>query len=169
MKENNPHYIITITTPELELTITMDYHLPSVVAREPCCRFIGGWFHTGKVRASITGKIEGTPINAHTHMGWYERNWSKLPVFWPSQWLWFMTHLDNGGVFDILEISTMGVRVPSLNECWLYMDNTLYDFPFYWIHFPERLEKAIIEKDYSTIVKKGEKRVYYLRRKKQRK
>jgi hypothetical protein len=33
----------------------------------------------------------------------------------------------------------------------------LYDFPFYWIHFPERLEKAIIEKDYSNIVKKGKK------------
>ncbi len=153
-KENgNPCYTITVKTPDLRLTITMDYNPHSVIAQEPCCHLVGGWFHTGKVNASITGKIEGNPIDAHTQMAWYERNWSKLPVFWPSQWLWFMAHLDNGSVFDSLEISTMGVRVPYFNECWLYLDETLYEFPHYWVHFPETVEEAIREKDYSRIVK----------------
>lgn len=156
-----PTYIININTPEIdELTIALKLNsLDSVFTREIpqytiCNKQITSWFHSGDITASLKGTIQGEDITSITekNRGWYERMWAKIPVFWPSEWLWFMAHLDYGGVLDLYVAKTLGMRVHALDECWVYEREIFNQFSDYWIHFPEKLEEAVEKRDYSKIL-----------------
>ncbi len=156
-----PKYTFDITTPECDLDITMDIDSPetSVAQTEvfkwmPFGKRIASWFHSGDMTVSLKGTIRGRSVTAtgSRNKGWYERMWSKVTVLWPSTWFWFMIHLDNGAVFDLYIAKSLGIRVSSFDECWLYKDGTFHTFTDYDAHIPENVEKAIAVGDYSKII-----------------
>ncbi len=151
---NFPGYSMGVKTPELDISVTMTINKPtaSIYQRTLSPWVSGGWFHSGDVAASLKGTIEGRTVASESNKGWYERNWSKIPILWPSKWFWLVTHLDDGAVFDLLIETSMGVRIPFLDECWLYKGDTFHKFSDYQARSCETLEKAIGRKDYSKIV-----------------
>ena len=148
-----PQYMITVNTPDVDVEVTMKIDsLHSIYQRELHPWIQGGWFHSGDISTSLKGTIGGYAVTSESSKGWYERNWSKIPVFWPSEWFWFMSHLDNEAVFNLLIETSLGIRVPILDECWLYLEGTFHEFPDYNAHFPEHLTKAIQRKDYADLL-----------------
>lgn len=152
-----PDYTINLYTPELELEIKMKINSPdtSVVKRNLSPWINGGWFHSGDVAVSLKGTLAGKPVEAETKgKGWYERNWAHIPT--PSaEWFWFMTHLDNGDVFNMLAEKCLNIQINYLNECWLYQKpQTFCDFSHYKAHIPPELKEAIKKQDYSDIIGK---------------
>jgi hypothetical protein len=139
---NYPDYTIKCTTPDIDITIKMSIlSKKSVVQRElfgwmPDQKRIASWFHSGDITATLDGTIHKETVTGQGK-GWYERMWSKVVVLWPSEWLFFMAHLDNGGVFDVLSEKTLGKQIYFLDECWLYQKD-LVTFSDYWIKFPEK-------------------------------
>ena len=158
-KNFNPHYTFDIETPDLHVEIEMKINTPeSLYTKEvfswmPDEKRIASWFHSGDVSASLKGFIGGEDVTSDaTSKGWYERMWSKVIVLVPSEWLWLMSHLDNGAVFDLYTAKTAGLRVHPLDECWLYLNGAFHEFSHYCTHFPEGLEDAIKKKKYSDII-----------------
>ena len=160
VKGEFPDYTFEIKTPQLEIEINMQINSPSesvfkkeVFSSMPFGKRLASWFHSGDVKASVKGTIEGVNIHSTDAMnrGWYERMWSKVIVLVPSEWLWFMAHLDNGAVFDLYTAATLGVRVHPLDECWLYHEGIFHEFPHYEAHLPDHLGEAIRRKEYSSI------------------
>lgn len=151
---NFPDYSIEVKTPELDLSVTMEIKKPtaSIYQRTLSPWISGGWFHSGDVAATLNGTIEGHTVESDSNKGWYERNWSKIPILLPAKWFWLVTHLDNGGILDLLIETFLGVRIRFLDECWLYRGETFHEFSDYRADFSEPLEKAIRRKDYSKIV-----------------
>ena len=150
-----PQYMITVKTPEVDVEVTMEVNsIHSIYQRELHPWIHGGWFHSGDISAALKGTIGGHAITSVSNKGWYEKNWSKIPIFWPSEWFWFMSHLDNGSVFNLLIETSLGIRVPLLDECWLYLEGTFHEFPDYDAWFPEPLKKAIQRKDYTDLIGK---------------
>ncbi len=158
-----PDYTFTMKTPDINTEITMRIEVPrhSVYQKEvfewmPDEKRLASWFHSGDVTASITGTIGGKDVTStdERNRGWYERMWSKVVVLWPSDWLWFMVHLDNGAVFDLYQAKTIDMCVHPLDECWVYQDQIFHEFPQYTIALPRDLEKAIENKDYNSILDK---------------
>ncbi len=150
-----PDYTITVTTPELEVTISMHINSPkeSVYTRNLCPWLIGGWFHSGDVTCLLEGTINGQNLGPVKGRGWYERNWAHIPLP-PASWFWFMTHLENGDVFDLLVEKSMGIRIHYLDECWLYQNRTFCEIPYYEATIPEKVKRAIQKRDYSQIIEK---------------
>lgn len=102
----------------------------------------------------VEGTINGKDMVPVKGRGWYERNWDRILVLGPSEWFWFMSHLDNGDVFDLLIEKTLGVRICFLDECWLYSKEKFHEFSCYDSRIPFRLRKAILIKNYSNIIGK---------------
>lgn len=148
-----PDYTIQVHTPNLTIEICMTINsLHSVVQRDLSPWIDGGWFHSGDITASLTGTIEGNSITANSNKCWYERNWSKIPLFGPCEWFWFITYLDTGEVFNLLIEKTLSIRVPFLDECWLYQGGTFYTFPRYTARLSRELRKALHKRDFLKIV-----------------
>lgn len=158
-----PRYTIDVKTPDLDLVITMEINSPQTSVAEkkvfewmPCNKRFASWFHSGDITISLAGTVSGSKIDvgAEESRGWYERMWSKVVVLWPSEWFWFMVHLDNGDVFDLYIAKTMDTTVHPLDECWLYDKGIFYEFFRYNAHFPRELEEAIKKRKYSEIIGK---------------
>lgn len=156
-----PELTIDITTPDCDFVISMDINSPQtsvaqteVFKQMPFRKRIASWFHSGDTTASVKGTIQDTDVTttSNRNRGWYERMWSKVTVLWPSEWFWFMIHLDNGAVFDLYIATSMGLRVHSFDECWLYENGTFHRFTHYDGHVPENLGRAIAIQDYSEII-----------------
>lgn len=156
-----PHYTLDIETPEIDIEMDMKIKLNpySIATKEvfhwmPFDKRIASWFHSGDVTASLKGTIKGEDVTTSNrkNRGWYERMWSKIPVLWPSKWLWFMSHLDTGAVLDLYIATTLGIRVPVFNECWLYINGKFHPFREYTAEFPHTLETAIGEKRFLDIL-----------------
>jgi len=155
-----PEYKMNIKTPDLHIEIEMRINSPEISVYQeeifewmPFGKRISCWFHSGDITASMKGTVQGRKVTSGgENRGWYERQWSKVPVLWPSEWLFFMIHLDNGAVFDLYVVRSLGIRVQSLDECWLYENGTFHEFTDYDAHFSPNLKKAIKEKEYSEIV-----------------
>lgn len=154
VKGTLPHYTIDVKTPDISVDISMTIKSPekSVISRNLCPLAVGGWFHSGDI--SLNGTISGRSLTSDsgTFRGWYERNWANVPDFWPSQWRWLMTHLENGGVLDLLIITTLGVRIHYLDECWLYWQEKFCRFSDYQVQFSEKMKKALKEERYSDVI-----------------
>jgi hypothetical protein len=157
-----PDYAIEVKTPDLDITIELSINSSeSIYQKEvfqwmPFKKRVASWFHSGDVAASLKGTIAGRPVTTdiNKNRGWYERMWSKVVVLWPSEWLWFMAHLDNGAVFDLYTAKSAGMRMHPLDECWLYDTEVFHEFSHYEAEFPEDLKGAIQKRDYSEIVGK---------------
>lgn len=138
-----PKYTLDCKTPDLDIMIEMSILAEkSVIEKElflwmPDQKRVASWFHSGDITVTLEGTLNQETLSCQGK-GWYERMWSKVMVLWPSEWLFFMAHLDTGGVFDLLCEKTLGKQIRLLNECWLYHGN-LVKFPHYWIKFPESL------------------------------
>ncbi len=157
-----PKYTIDVKTPDLDLVITMEINSPqiSVAEREifewiPFNKRFASWFHSGDITASLKGTLQGKKVEADAKSrGWYERMWSKVMVLWPSEWFWFMVHLDNEAVFDLYVAKSIGIRVPPLDECWLYVKGVFHEFSCYNADFPRSLRDAMKKKEYSEVIGK---------------
>ncbi|KYK35296.1 MAG: hypothetical protein HXS46_11715 [Theionarchaea archaeon] len=158
-----PHYTIGIQTPSIDVEVEMTIKSNTSVAQReifpwmPCEKRIASWFHSGDITTSIKGILADQDITSASkkNRGWYERTWSKVIILWPSEWFFFMTHLDNGAVLDVYIVKSLGIQIHPLDECWLYQQQTFYTFSDYWAQFPETLEEAIKQREYSRII--GEK------------
>ncbi len=158
IKGEYPRYVLDIQTPDLHIEITMVITQGSVFQKEvfpwmPFGKRIASWFHSGDIKASLKGTIKGEDIISEDerNRAWYERMWSKVPVLWPSRWLWFMSHLDNGAVFDLYTAESLGVRIHPFDECWLYLGGKFYEFSDYKASFPKELEDAVKSRDCAGI------------------
>ena len=150
VKGEFPEYRIDIKNSEFHIDISMRINSQKSLY---CRSWIGGcWFHSGDLM--VEGTINGKDMTPVKGKGWYERNWDKILVLGPSEWFWFMSHLDNGDVFDLLIEKTLGVRILFLDECWLYSKEKFHKFPCYDSRIPFGLRKAILKKDYSNILGK---------------
>jgi hypothetical protein len=152
-----PSYVLSSLTPHIDLQVTMNINTPekSITSRSLSPWMSGGWFHSGDLAVTLEGKISGEPVSSHDdrNRGWYERNWSKIPVFWPSEWFFMMIHLDNGAVLDLYRITSLHIPVHFFDECWIYSQQAFTPFTSYGVHIPSSLYQAIREKDYSSILK----------------
>ncbi len=143
VKGTYPHYKIRAVTPDLDVTITMVVGQKSVYKRDLSPWIRGAWFHSGDITATLEGTIEGKTVASTDGRGWYERNWSKIPLFWPCGWFFFMSHLDNGAVFNLLIEKSLHKRVHYLDECWLYQGGTFHTFSDYDAKPSKNLEEVI--------------------------
>ncbi|MBU7015197.1 MAG: hypothetical protein HXS52_03600 [Theionarchaea archaeon] len=160
---NYPHYALEIETPQVDIKMTMDIELDpcSVTTKEvfswmPFEKRIASWFHSGDITMSLKGTVRGEDVttSSRKNRGWYERMWSKIPVCWPSEWLWIMSHPETGAVLDLYIATSLGIRVRPLDECWLYINGKFHPFREYTAEFPRTLETAIREKKYPDIIGK---------------
>lgn len=152
-----PSYALSLATPQLDLQVTLNINTPqkSIASRTLSPWLSGGWFHSGDVSVTLEGDISGESVFSHDrrNRGWYERNWSKLPVFWPSEWFFMMIHLDNGAVLDLYRITSLKIPVHFFDECWIYTDETFTPFTSYDAHIPPSLYEALKKKDYFSVLK----------------
>jgi len=152
-----PSYLISLRAPRIDLRVTMSINEPekSIASRSLSPWMSGGWFHSGDVAVTLEGNISGESVSSHDerNRGWYERNWSKVPVFWPSQWFFMMIHLDNGAVLDLYHITSLKIPVHFFDECWIYKNQLFTPFTSYHATIPPSLYRALTEKDLKSILK----------------
>jgi hypothetical protein len=147
-----PDYQIEVNTPELHINIALSINSrDSVFTRDLSPWIKGGWFHSGDVTASLEGTIAGKKVVSHTDMGWYERNWSKFPVIVPCEWFWLNTRLDKGGEFNLLVEKALDIRIPLLDECWLFYGGTFHEISDYQYNFSDPLKRALRNKNHTKI------------------
>lgn len=152
-----PMYLVSLKNSQIDLRITMIIREPekSIASRSLSPWMNGGWFHSGDVAVTLEGNISGERVFSRDerNRGWYERNWSKIPVFWPSQWFFMMIHLDNGAVLDLYRITTLKIPVHFFDECWIYENQVFTPFTSYDVTIPPSLYDAIRAYDYEPILK----------------
>jgi hypothetical protein len=152
-----PSYVLSLLAPHIDLQVGMKIQTleQSIASRTLSPWMSGGWFHSGDVAVTLEGTISGKSVSSHDdrNRGWYERNWSTLPVFWPSEWFFLMIHLDNGAVLDLYRITSLRIPVHFFDECWIYSQQAFTPFTSYRVHIPSSLYNAIRKKDYSSIFK----------------
>jgi hypothetical protein len=163
IKGDYPHYTFDMKTPDISIIIKMTINEPqkSVFEKEvfewmPFNKRLASWFHSGDVTISLKGTIgkDTVETGAEKSRGWYERMWSKVVVLWPSEWLWFMTHLDSGAVFDLYTAVSLGIRVHPLDECWLYKKGVFHEFSDYKAEFEKGLKEALKKKKFKDAIGK---------------
>ena len=147
-----PDYQIEVNTPELHLNIALSINSRDSVFTKNLSPLInGGWFHSGDVTASLEGTIAEKKVVSHSTNGWYERNWSKIPLIVPCEWFWLNTHLDKGGEFNLLVEKALDIRIPLLDECWLYKKGVFHEIFDYNYSFSTSLKRALRTNNNTTI------------------